>query len=152
MGGVVLHTNYDSSRAPEGRHTLYCNVLVPIDLKEGGAARWDQLKEARADWIMERLRTYCPNVTGDNLLARVVYSPLDMQRHSPPFQRGDIMGPGSDTISLWDSTQADLSRYRVPGPRAYLLGPFMHPGGGLTGGGRAIAIEPWKTSASSTRV
>ena len=143
MGGVVLHTNYDSSRAPEGRHTLYCNVLVPFDLKDGGAAHWDQLKEARADWIMERLRNYCPNVTGDNLLARVVHSPLDMQRHSPSFQRGDIMGLGSYIYqSLGLRPTAELSQYRVPGAKGlYLSGPFMHPGGGLTGGGRAVAIR-----------
>lgn len=143
MGGVILHSNYDSGRAPDGRHTLYSNVFVPFELKDGGAARWDEIKESRADWIMERLQRYCPNLTSDNVLARYVESPLDHQRHTPSFQRGDIMGLGSFIYqSLGMRPTAELSQYRVPGAKGlYLAGPFMHPGGGLTGGGRAVAMR-----------
>jgi hypothetical protein len=36
----------------------------------------------------------------------------------------------------------DLARYTVPGvERFYLVGPFMHPGAGLTGAGRATAMR-----------
>jgi AGZA family xanthine/uracil permease-like MFS transporter len=36
----------------------------------------------------------------------------------------------------------ELANYAVPGAQGlYLSGPFMHPGGGLTGGGRATAIR-----------
>ena len=36
----------------------------------------------------------------------------------------------------------DLGRYTVPGvDRLYLVGPFMHPGGGVFGAGRATAIK-----------
>jgi len=143
MAGVALHTNYDPTRAPLGRHTLYCNVLSPYELADGGAAGWDRIKERRADWIIERLTRYCPNLTAENVLARRVHSPLDMARHSPSFVRGDIMGLGSYIYqSLGLRPTAELSQYAVPGARGlYLAGPFMHPGGGLTGGGRAVAIR-----------
>ncbi len=143
MASIVLHTNYDSTRAPDGKHTLWSNVLVPFDLKNGGAARWDELKESHADWIIDRISKYCPNLTSANILARAVHSPLDMQRHTPSFQRGDIMGLGSYIFqSLGLRPTAELSQYRVPGAKGlYLCGPFMHPGGGITGGGRAVAIR-----------
>jgi len=142
MAGVLLHTNYDAERAPAGRHTLYCNAFVPFELKEGGAARWDDIKEQRADWVMERLERYCPGLT-ENVQARYVESPLDHQRHSPSFQRGDIMGLGSFIFqSLGMRPTAELAQYRVPGAKGlYLAGPFMHPGGGITGGGRAVAMR-----------
>jgi phytoene dehydrogenase-like protein len=36
----------------------------------------------------------------------------------------------------------ELSQYTVPGVHGlYLAGAFMHPGGGVTGGGRATAIR-----------
>ena len=36
----------------------------------------------------------------------------------------------------------ELAQYRVPGAKGlYLSGPFMHPGGGLTGGGRPVAMK-----------
>jgi hypothetical protein len=44
--------------------------------------------------------------------------------------------------SLGMRPTAELSQYRVPGAKGlYLAGPFMHPGGGLTGGGRAVAMR-----------
>lgn len=37
---------------------------------------------------------------------------------------------------------ARLAQYAVPGAKGlYLSGPFMHPGGAVTGGGRATAMK-----------
>ena len=42
----------------------------------------------------------------------------------------------------------ELAQYRVPGLESlYLVGPFMHPGGTVTFGGRAVAMKmmmDWK--------
>jgi phytoene dehydrogenase-like protein len=36
----------------------------------------------------------------------------------------------------------DLAQYAVPGvERLYLVGPFLHPGGGVYGAGRATAMK-----------
>jgi hypothetical protein len=53
------------------------------------------------------------------------------------------MGLGSYLYqSLGMRPTPELSQYRVPGaPGRYLSGPFMHPGGGIVGGGRAVAIR-----------
>ena len=141
MGHVAVHTNLDPSRAPAGQHTLYFLQLLPFALRDG-AGRWDAIKEAHADRLIERLARYAPNVPGA-MLARDVDSPLDMQRWSPSFQRGDIMGLGSYLYqSLGMRPTMELSQYRVPGAEGlYLCGPFMHPGGGITGGGRPVAMR-----------
>ena len=45
-------------------------------------------------------------------------------------------------ISVGHRPTPDLGQYTVPGvERLYLVGPFMHPGGGVFGAGRATAIK-----------
>lgn len=141
VGHAAVHTNFDPSRAPDARHTLYFLHLVPFALRQG-AEHWDAIKEEHADTILQRLARYAPNVPGA-ILGRHVDSPLDMQRWSPSFQRGDIMGLGSYLYQMLGMRPTrELSQYRVPGADGlYLSGPFMHPGGGITGGGRPVAMR-----------
>ncbi len=135
-----VHTLYDPTRAPAGKHTLYMYGFAPLHPKAG---HWDDLKEARADWMMERLARYAPNVSGSNILARHVDSPLDMYRHTPSLRYGDNVGIAMYIYQFFGRRPTpELAQYRVPGAKGlYLSGPFMHPGGGLTGGGRATAIN-----------
>ena len=140
---VSNHTNFDPTRAPDGQHTLYVFSWAPGALADGGMERWDDIKEERADKVMEWLAQYAPNLSGDNILARHVDSPLDMVRHSPSFQRGDLTGSAMYLYQMMGMRPTpELSNYRVPGADGlYLCGPAMHPGGGITGGGRPVAIR-----------
>jgi phytoene dehydrogenase-like protein len=70
-------------------------------------------------------------------------SPVDMERTSPSFRRGDLHGIATTT---WQSgahrPTPELGQYTVPGvDRLYLVGPFQHPGGGVFGAGRATAMK-----------
>lgn len=142
-GGVILNTKFDPTRAPPGKHVLSCYCFVPYNLEDGSPTQWDNIKNEFGEWILERISRYAPNVSGANILARSFQSPLDLERHSPSFRAGDVMGLGGylhQTLGMRPT--AELSQYRVPGAKhLYLCGPFMHPGGGLTGGGRAVAIR-----------
>ncbi|MGQ0700737.1 MAG: phytoene desaturase family protein [Panacagrimonas sp.] len=142
-GYTSVHTIYEPSRAPAGQHTLYFAGFAPRELKDTGLEGWDAIKEARADWMMQRLARYAPNISGSNILARHADSPLDMERHSPSFRRGDVVGVAMFIYQFFGRRPTpELAQYRVPGAEGlYLSGPFMHPGGGLTGGGRATAIR-----------
>jgi phytoene dehydrogenase-like protein len=80
-------------------------------------------------------------VEPDNIVAYHCDSPVDMERTSPSFRRGDLHG-----ISTSSSQQGahrptpELGQFTVPGTeRLYLVGPFQHPGGGVFGAGRATA-------------
>ncbi|MET0660776.1 MAG: NAD(P)/FAD-dependent oxidoreductase, partial [Steroidobacteraceae bacterium] len=47
-------------------------------------------------------------------------------------------------IDQWSGRRPtpELAQYRVPGIAGlYLSGPFLHPGGTVTGGGRATAMQ-----------
>jgi phytoene dehydrogenase-like protein len=140
---VSNHTSFDPTRAPNGQHTLYIFSWAPGDLFDGGMERWDDIKEQRADQVMSWIARFAPNVAGDNLLKRHVDSPLDMRRHTPSFQHGDLNGGAMLLYQMMGMRPTpELSQYAVPGAKGlYLSGPFMHPGGGVTGGGRPIAIK-----------
>lgn len=139
---MSLHSNYDSTRAPPGKHTMYMSHWAPLTLEEG-TGNWDEIKERFADWQMERAARYFKNLNSRTILARHVSSPADMARHTPSMRRGDIVGISSNIYQFFGMRPTfELSQYCVPGAEGlYLAGPFMHPGGGLAGGGRATAIR-----------
>ena len=136
-----VHTNFDPSRAPHGKATLYMCSFAPYGLTDGGAARWDDVKEQVADGLLRTYRKFTDNMGSDNIIARHVDSPLDYERTSRSFQRGDISGIGRYLNQfLGRRPTPELAQYAVPGAKGlYLSGPFMHPGGGVIGGGRATA-------------
>lgn len=134
----------DTTRAPPGAGVFYGVTFAPYELSDGGAARWDEIKEEVADGSLEYYRRFYSNLTADNILARVVRSPLDHERDSPAsFVRGDIHGCAPFMYqSMGHRPTPDLGNYVVPGAdRLYLVGPFMHPGGGVFGAGRGTAIR-----------
>ncbi|MFO1468444.1 MAG: NAD(P)/FAD-dependent oxidoreductase [Steroidobacteraceae bacterium] len=135
---------FDPSRAPAGAGVFYGVNFAPYDLFEGGAAAWDEKKEAYADKALAHCRKFYSNLTDDNITGRLVRSPLDHERDSPAsFLRGDIHGCAPFFYqSLGHRPTPDLGSLRVPGIEGlYLVGPFMHPGGGVFGAGRATAIQ-----------
>jgi phytoene dehydrogenase-like protein len=119
-------------------------TFAPYDLAEGGASRWDEIKEDVADLSLEAYRRFVPNLTAENIIARSVYSPLDLERSSPnSMVRGDVHGVAPFFYqTVGHRPTSDLGQYTVPGvERLYLVGPFMHPGGGVYGAGRATAMK-----------
>jgi phytoene dehydrogenase-like protein len=139
----ATHTNHDPSRAPPGKATLYLYHFMPYELADGGARRWDDIKNEVADWMLAAYRKFTTNMDSGNIIARHVDSPLDYERASASFQRGDVSGIGRYLYQfLGRRPTPELSQYAVPGIGGlYLSGPFMHPGGGVIGGGRATAIK-----------
>jgi phytoene dehydrogenase-like protein len=137
------HTQLDPSRAPQGKSVLYMYNFAPYQLADGGPQRWDGKKEEVADWMLSGFREYTTNMGSENIIARHVSTPLDNERTSLSFQKGDISGIGRYIYQfLGRRPTPELSRYAVPGVDGlYLSGPFMHPGGGVIGGGRATAIK-----------
>ncbi|MBN1239402.1 MAG: NAD(P)/FAD-dependent oxidoreductase, partial [Gammaproteobacteria bacterium] len=69
--------------------------------------------------------------------------PVDMERTSSSFRRGDLHGIASTTYQYGAHRPTpDLGQNVVPGcERLYLVGPFQHPGGGVFGAGRAAALR-----------
>ena len=138
-----VNSNHDPSRAPPGKATLTLFGFAPFELRNGGSAAWDERKGEVAGILHEAYRHYVANLTDSNIIGRSFETPLDIQRYSPTFQNADVGGVGKyfDQIGGHRPTP-ELSQYTVPGvERFYLAGTFMHPPGGVTGGGRATAVK-----------
>jgi phytoene dehydrogenase-like protein len=133
----------DPTRAPQGKGMMYNSSLVPYELEDGGSVRWDAIKDEVADQQLEYLRGFALNLGPDNILARHIDTPLDMERWSPSFRHGDVHGAAPNFYqTIGHRPTADLGQYTVPGVEGlYLVGPFMHPGGGVMGAGRGTAIR-----------
>jgi phytoene dehydrogenase-like protein len=135
-------TAFDSSRAPEGRATLHAWDYVPYARPDGRS--WDETKRGYATRMIEHMGRFLDNLgESADILQYHCDSPLDMERTSPSFRRGDLHGIATTT---WQSGAhrpiPELGQYTVPGvERLYLVGPFQHPGGGVFGAGRATAIK-----------
>jgi phytoene dehydrogenase-like protein len=144
IGGGDSSIN-DRTRVPDGKGgTFYGVTFAPYDLADGGPARWDEIKEQVADESLAYYRRFISNMDDANILARKVYSPLDMERSSPnSFVRGDVHGCAPFFYQSGSHRPTpDLGQFTVPGvERLYLVGPFMHPGGGVMGAGRATAMR-----------
>jgi len=139
---LSAHTmsQFDPSRAPAGGAAVTTWRLAPFELANES---WDDAKDREAAETLEMLRYYAPNLQGDCLIGQAFQSPLDYVRYSPTFQRGDVNGLGKYFYQLSGHRPTpELSQYAVPGAnRLYLCGTFMHPPGGVTGGGRATAVK-----------
>jgi phytoene dehydrogenase-like protein len=140
---AIVNTQHDPSRAPEGKHTLYLWTWVPFDLANEPPDTWDKMRDAFGARILADFRTYTENMTDDNILGQLHLSPLDMQRSSPSFQKSDVHGIGPFSYQFGGHRPTpELASYAIPGiDGLYLTGCFMHPGGGVMGGGRATAIK-----------
>lgn len=141
-GGDETHA--DPTRAPVGAGIFHAITMAPYKLADGGAARWDEIKEQEAERNLQFYRHFISNLTDDNIIARSSWSPLDMERSSPnSFVNGDMHGAAPFLYqTLGHRPTSDLGQYTVPGiEHMYLVGPFMHPGGGVFGAGRATAIK-----------
>jgi phytoene dehydrogenase-like protein len=137
--GVGQLTQHDSSRCPNGKAIFHAWDYVPYDHPEGRS--WDDAKADYAERMIGRMSAFIENVP-DAILDYHCDSPVDMERTSPSFFRGDLHGIATTTYqSGAHRPTPELGQYRVPGVEGlYLVGPFQHPGGGVFGAGRATAM------------
>jgi hypothetical protein len=134
----------DPSRVPPGRGMFHGITFAPYNLEEGGAARWDEIKEEMGDRSLRHYQKFIANLTSDNIVKRTVVTPLDHARNLPnSMVGGDVHGVAPYFYqTAGHRPTPDLAQYTVPGvERFYLVGPFLHPGGGVFGAGRATAMR-----------
>jgi phytoene dehydrogenase-like protein len=136
----------DRSRVPAGAGLFHGITFAPYQVNDPRwqGRHWDEIKEEIGDLSLAHYRKFVKNLTSDNIIARKIVSPVDLERSSPnSMMRGDLHGvaPYFHQSAGARPTQ-DLGQFTVPGvERLYLAGPFQHPGGGVYGAGRATAIK-----------
>jgi phytoene dehydrogenase-like protein len=139
--GLGSLTMFDPSRAPPGKATMHAWDYVPFERADGKS--WDESKHEYVRRMLTHISRFIANVGDDNILAYHSDSPVDMERTSSSFRRGDLHGVAATTYqSGAHRPTPDLGQNVVPGcERLYLVGPFQHPGGGVFGAGRAAAMR-----------
>lgn len=131
----------DTDRAPAGQGVLHCYCMTTYRLGDDGPAGWQERKDAYATEILDRLASFTHPLRVKAGSVMRILTPIEHERNTPSFAAGDLNGAGMflHQTGSYRPTAA-LSQFAVPGADGlYLVGPFMHPGGGITGGGRATA-------------
>jgi phytoene dehydrogenase-like protein len=136
--GLGSLSMFDSTRTPPGKGVAHLWDYAPYVRPDG--LSWDEGKHAYAKSMLDRFRVFIANLD-EVLLDFHCDSPLDMERTSPSFLRGDLHGIATTSYQSGSHRPTpDLGQYRVPSvDRLYLVGPFQYPGGGVFGAGRATA-------------
>ena len=147
---IVCPTVADPSRAPGGMHTLKINGFQPYAIRQG-PEQWETLKHQVADAYLSTLRRLAPNLTDDKILARVVESPLDLERMNPHNWHGSCHG-GAQNVAQSASMRPvpGWASHRMPIPGLYQTGSTTHPGGSISAGpGRNAAAVMLEDLGSS---
>ncbi len=119
----------DPTRAPAGKHTLYCYSHIPGQV-EGG---WAAAREAFADRIEARIEALAPGFRA-TILGRHVMAPPDLEAWDANLAGGDL-GGGSNAWhrQLLFRPLFPYFRYRMPVEGLYLCSSYAHPGAGIHG-------------------
>lgn len=112
-------TLFDSSRAPNGQHTLWAYCHVPngssVDMR---------------DRVENQIERFAPGFR-DCILARSVLAPADLEHHNANLIGGDING-GSQQLSQM-FLRPTFSLYSTPSKGLYICSSSTPPGGGVHG-------------------
>jgi phytoene dehydrogenase-like protein len=112
---------FDSTRAPQGRHTAWAYCHVPNGCEVDMTAR-----------IEAQIERFAPGFR-DRILARHTLNPAQMQAYNANYIGGDINGGVQDLGQLFTRPVARLDPYATPNKRLYICSSSTPPGGGVHG-------------------
>ncbi len=116
---VAQQSLFDSSRAPEGKHTGWAYCHVPR-----GSTK--DMTEA----IENQIERFAPGFR-DTVIRRHTMHSLDFEAYNANYIGGDVNGGEASLDQLF--TRPTTSIYRTPNKRLYLCSAATPPGGGIHG-------------------
>ncbi|CAM9308249.1 unnamed protein product [Discosporangium mesarthrocarpum] len=118
---LCQQSQFDDSRAPDGKHTGYAYCHVP----HGSTVD-------RTDAIEAQIERFAPGFK-DRILARHSMNTADFEAHNPNYVGGAITGGVADALQLFNSPVTRLDPYSTPNPRLFICSAATPPGGGVHG-------------------
>lgn len=118
---LIQQSQFDPSRAPEGKHTGYAYCHVPA----GSTADLTGALERQVERFAPGFR--------DRILARHVLRTADFEKDNPNYVGGAITGGVADLFQAFARPVARLDPYSTPNPRVFLCSASTPPGGGVHG-------------------
>lgn len=116
---VTQPSLFDSTRAPEGRHTAWAYCHVPNNSDFDMTSR-----------IESQIESVAPGF-GEAILARSISAPAELQRHNANLVGGDISGGANNLAQLF--LRPTRRAYATPHHGLYLCSSSTPPGGGVHG-------------------
>lgn len=118
---LVQPSLFDSSRAPDGKHTAWAYCHVPNGSTE------DMTKA-----IERQVERFAPGFR-DTILAKHTFNATQMEEYNPNYIGGDINGGVIDLAQLFTRPALRLSPYRTSAKGLYICSSSTPPGGGVHG-------------------
>lgn len=112
---------FDSSRAPEGKHTLWAYCHVPNGSKKN-----------MTDTIEKQIERYAPGFR-ERVIGRHVMDTAAMESYNANYIGGDINGGIIDIEQLFTRPALRFSPYRTSAKGMYICSASTPPGGGVHG-------------------
>jgi phytoene dehydrogenase-like protein len=132
----------DPTRVPAGKGSMHIYAFAPLNLKDGGRSKWDEIGSTVADRFIDDLRELTTNLHDDNIIARHFMTPLDIQRYNTSLVNTDIQHIGFYSWQLGGNRPVPgWGQYRTPVNNLYMTAGSTHPGGGVTGGPGSNATQ-----------
>ena len=110
---------FDTTRAPEGKHTAWAYCHVPNGSTVG-----------MLEPLESQIERFAPGFR-DCILARHIFSPAALEAMDANLIGGDISGGAMDITQFF--FRPTWRRYATPDPRIYLCSSSTPPGGGVHG-------------------
>jgi len=118
---LVQASLFDSSRAPEGKHTAWAYCHVP------NGSRRDMTER-----IESQIERFAPGFR-DRVLARATMDTAEVERRNANYVGGDINGGLQDLRQLFTRPVARPIPYSTPVDGLYICSSSTPPGGGVHG-------------------
>lgn len=118
---LVQASQFDPSRAPDGRHTGYAYCHVPA---------YSQVDCTAA--IENQIERFAPGFR-QRILARHAMGPAELEADNLNYVGGAITGGVADLFQFFTRPVARLDPYSTPHPRLFLCSASTPPGGGVHG-------------------
>ena len=112
---------FDSSRAPEGKHTAWAYCHVP------NGSTFDM-----TDRIEAQIERFAPGFR-DRVLAKASKSPAALEEYNPNYVGGDINGGVQDFRQLYTRPMLRWVPYSTSDKSIYICSSSTPPGGGVHG-------------------
>ena len=112
---------FDSTRAPQGKHTLWAYCHVP------NGSTFDMSERIEA-----QIERFAPGFR-DRILARHTMTPAALQLYNANYIGGDINGGLQDLTQLFTRPTISPVPYATPAKHIYMCSSSTPPGGGVHG-------------------
>jgi phytoene dehydrogenase-like protein len=141
MGNGACNSAVDATYAPTNGHSAFWWPFAPYAV-DGDPANWDRQRDDYTERVLGVWREYASNLDDGNVRAKLLFTPLDIERLNVNMVRGAVrMGAYIPSQLGVNRPHPLLSGTRTPIEGLYLCGSSTGNGGGINGAPGYIAAN-----------